>query len=153
MPIATIELRDMDAVERHVTLPTDLDEAWELLTRPDDQSGWLGAEVELDPTPGSEGLVVDHDGTRRRLVVDHAEAGQRLAWRWWVEGDETAAASEVEITLAPTRDGTLVTVIERPVPGAASASAPARSGTAGEAWSHRLLHLEALLLIAAAVRG
>ena len=38
MPIATIELRVMTAAERHVTLPTDLDEAWELLTRPDDLS-------------------------------------------------------------------------------------------------------------------
>ena len=30
---------------------------------------------------------------------------------------------------------------------------PVAQAQAGEAWSHRLLHLEALLLIAAAVRG
>jgi uncharacterized protein YndB with AHSA1/START domain len=141
----------MDAVERHVTLPTDLDEAWELLTRPDDQSGWLGAEVDLDPTPGHEGSVVDHDGTRRRLVVDRVEAERRLTWRWWVDGDDATDASEVEITLAPTREGTLVTVTERPL--ATGAQASAGSHRAAEAWSHRLLHLEALLLIAAAVRG
>ena len=29
----------------------------------------------------------------------------------------------------------------------------AQARRAGEAWSHRLLHLEALLLVAAAVRG
>lgn len=139
----------MDAVERHVSLPTDLGAAWELLTRPDDLAGWLGAEVELDPTPGSRGLVVDHDGTRRRLEVDRVEAGRALSWRWWVEGDE-ATATEVEITLAPDLDGTLVHVVERPLAPTAPAG-PAAS--ASSAWSHRLLHLEALLLVAAAVRG
>ena len=39
----------------HVTLPADLDEAWDLLTRPDDLAGWLGREVVLDPTPGAAG--------------------------------------------------------------------------------------------------
>ena len=141
----------MDAVERHVTLPTDLDHAWELLTRPDEQAGWLGAEVDLDPRPGEPGLVVDHDGTRRRLLVDDADPGRRLSWLWWVEGDE-GSASTVEITLRPDLDGTLVTVVERPLvagPGAALAQASAR---ALDAWSHRLLQLEALLLLAAAVR-
>ena len=155
-PIATVELRDMDAVERHVTLPTNLDEAWELLTRPDDQAGWLGAEVQLDPTEGAGGLVVEQDGTRRRLVVDRVDAGQRLAWHWWIDGEDPSAASEVEITLAPTGEGTLVTVVERPLASAsasASGSSAQASAAAGEAWSHRLLHLEALLLIAAAVRG
>ena len=86
--IATVWLRDMETVERHVTLPADLDEAWELLTDPDDLAGWLGREVVLDPTPGATGSVVDHDGTRRRLVVDEVDAGRRLAWRWWTEGDD-----------------------------------------------------------------
>jgi len=152
MPIATVELRSMDAVERHVTLPADLDEAWDLLTRPDDQAGWLGAEVDLDPTPGSHGLVVDHDGTRRHLEVDRVEAGRTLAWRWWVEGDE-AGASEVEITLTPDLDGTLVHVVERPLAPVASARSSAVAAASSAAWSHRLLHLEALLLVAAAVRG
>lgn len=141
----------MDAVERHVTLPTDLDQAWELLTRPDDQSGWLGAEVDLEPTPGHEGLVVDHDGTRRRLVVEQVDAERRLTWRWWVDGDDEAEASEVAITLAPTRDGTLLTVTERPL--ATGPQASAATGRPAAAWSHRLLHLEALLLVAAPVRG
>lgn len=141
----------MDAVERHLTLPADLERTWELLTTPDDQAGWLGAEVDLDPRPGAAGLVVDHDGTRRRLVVDEVDAGRRLSWHWAVEGDDGAVgpASRVEITLAPTEDGTQVTVVERPLEPAARAAVQASAG----AWSHRLLHLEALLLVAAAVRG
>jgi uncharacterized protein YndB with AHSA1/START domain len=148
----------METVERQLTLPTDLDEAWELLTRPEDQAGWLGREVVLDPTPGAAGLVVDHDGTRRRLVVEHVEEGgddaRRLAWRWWVEGEEgPTESSRVELTLDRTLEGTVLTVTEQlevPAPSArASACAPASS----QAWSHRLLHLESLLLVAAAVRG
>ena len=139
------------AIERQVTLPADLEAAWDLLTRPDDQAGWLGAEVDLDPRPGAAGVVVDHDGTRRRLVVDEAEAGHRLAWRWAVEGDDglVGPASHVEITLAPVEEGTRVTVVERPLePVGREVQA-----STGAAWSHRLLHLEALLLVAAAVRG
>lgn len=140
----------METVERHVTLPTDLHEAWALLTRPDELAAWLGAEVVLEPTPGAAGVVVDHDGTHRRVVVDDVEPGHRLSWRWWT--DDTEEHSRVEITLAPAEGGTLVRVVERlvPQPHAVRSEASAR---AGEAWSHRLLHLEALLLVAAAVRG
>jgi len=141
----------MDAVERHVTLPADLDEAWDLLTRPDDLDGWLGVDVQLDPTPGAAGVVVDHDGTVRRLTVDEVDLGRRLAWRWWEDGDEQAA-SRVEITLTPDAGGTRVTVIEVPLPGAPVATLSAQASSSA-AWSHRLLHLEALLLLAAAVRG
>jgi uncharacterized protein YndB with AHSA1/START domain len=148
----------METVERAVTLPTDLAEAWDLLTDPEGQTGWLGREVDLEPRPGAEGVVVDHDGTRRRLVVDRVDDGRSQAWRWWVDGDDgdDGAASEVEVRLAPTLDGTLVTVTERQLglPASASASASASAcAAAGSAWSHRLLHLEALLLVALALRG
>jgi uncharacterized protein YndB with AHSA1/START domain len=139
----------MDTVERHVTLPADLQDAWDLLTRPDDLAAWLGAEVDLDPTPGAAGAVVDDDGTRRRLVVDEVDQGRRLSWRWWTEGDEDNA-SRVEITLLRTPDGTRVRVMEERLAPVVPVQARAQ---AGEAWSHRLLHLEALLLVAAAVRG
>ena len=103
----------MEIVTRHVTLPTDLVGAWDLLTRPEDQAGWLGAEVVLDPTPGAAGRVRDHDGTVRHLVVERAEAGERLAWRWWVEGDDESGATTVEVTLVPDEAGTVVTVVEQ----------------------------------------
>ena len=137
----------MDAIERHVTLPTDLEAAWDLLTRPEDLGAWLGAEVVLDPTPGAVGRVVEHDGSVRRLVVDSVEPGRRLAWHWWGD-DGPEEGSRVEITLAPAEGGTAVRVVEALV-----GAPPAAQARAGEAWSHRLLHLEALLLVAAAVRG
>ncbi len=140
----------MGTVERTITLPTDVEDAWALLTRPEDLTAWLGDEVELDPTPGARGRVVERDGTQRALVVEQVAEGRRISWRWWPEADgPEQGASRVEITLTPTDAGTLVRVLEQPVAGAA----PVASARAGEAWSHRLLNLEAHLLLAAAIRG
>jgi uncharacterized protein YndB with AHSA1/START domain len=144
-------------ITRHVTLDTDPADAWDLLTRAEDLEQWLGTEVVFDPTPGAAGSVVDHDGTHRRLVVDEVVPGQRLSWRWWDERDGGAGeASRVEISITPSDSGALVTVIERPLPGPVPQSVVARAHAtalaAADAWSHRLLQLEAVLLFAA-VRG
>ena len=137
----------MDAIERRLTLPVDLEEAWDLLTRPDDLRGWLGVDVDLQPAPGTRGRVVDHDGSERRLVVDLVEPGRGIGWVWWSE-ESPDEASRVEISLLPAEDGTTVRVLEELV-----GATPVARAQSGEAWSQRLLHLEALLLVAAAVRG
>lgn len=139
----------MDTVERQITLPAAKNEVWELLTSPAELARWLGDDVVLDPTPGADGHVVERDGTRHALVVDEVDPGRRLAWHWWPDAEPTAAPSRVEITLVPTDHGTTVRVVEH-----LARSAPIEaSARVADAWSHRLLHLEALLLVAAAVRG
>lgn len=141
----------METVERTVTLPTDVEAAWDLLTDPAELAAWLGDDVVLHPVPGASGRVLERDGTERSLVVDEVDEGRLLSWRWWVDGDDPdQAASRVAITLSPTPDGTLVRVTEQLPPTTRVAVARA---AAGEAWSHRLLHLESLLLLAAAIRG
>lgn len=149
----------MEHVERTVTLPTDLADSWELLTDPDELRRWLGDDVVLDPTPGATGRVVERGGSDRRLVVEEVDLHRGLTWRWWPEGDDPASGSRVDVTLAPdAHGGTVVRIVERPLPSAARrsgtpmASAMAWAHQATEAWSHRLLHLESLLLLAA-VRG
>ena len=139
----------MDLVERTITLPASLATTWELLTQPSELGRWFGDEVSFEATPGRAGSVVDHDGTRRSLVVDEVLEGRRLSWHWWADDDELAAATHVEISLTPTTDGTTVRVVER----LAESSPPTAEASAAAAWSHRLLHLETLLLVAAAVRG
>jgi uncharacterized protein YndB with AHSA1/START domain len=143
----------MDTVERTVTLPTDVAGAWELLTDPHELAAWLGDDVVLHPVPGAAGRVLERDGTDRSLVIDEVDEGRLLSWRWWVDGeDPEQTSSRVAITLSPSPDGTLVRVTEQLLPTAAASVATA-SAVASEAWSHRLLHLESLLLLAAAVRG
>ena len=142
----------METVERHLTLPACPEEVWELLTRPEELGAWLGDEVVLDPTPGSAGRVVERDGTEHRLRVEEVETATRIAWRWWSPGDDTAA-SRVEITLTPSDEGTVLRVVEQFPPPATASTRASAAPRASAAWSHRLLHLEALLLVAAAVRG
>ncbi len=131
-----------DHVLHDVVLDADAELVWELLTRPDDQAAWLGAEVELDATPGARGRVVDHDGTVRHLVVEEVEAGALLRWRWSIDGDD-ALTSQVEIRIDGGPDGTHLRVVETPLPGPTAVRASA-------AWASRLVDLEVLLLFAAA---
>ena len=58
-------------LERSITLDADVGLAWELLTSPDELTGWLGDEVDLDPTPGSEGSVLDRDGNPIGILTTH----------------------------------------------------------------------------------
>lgn len=151
-----------ERLERSVTLDTSLDRAWDLLTAPDHLTGWLGAEVDLTPVAGTEGSVVDHDGTRRRVVVDDVRPGERIAWHWWVDGSTAdPQPTRVEITLTPAASGTRIDVVEHRLPGPPAASAAVRGAgsgrvsatTASVRWGHRLLHLELLALVLVAVRA
>lgn len=142
-------------VTRSVTLPADLDTAWELLTDPAELATWLG-DADLRPEPGAAGHLVEEDGTRRRVVVDEVEEGRRLVWLWGEEDadGQVGAVSRVELVLAPEEDGTTrLVVTEEPAEPLSPQASAAHRARAGEAWSFRLLHLEALRLVAAAVRG
>ena len=144
----------MDTVERHVTLPTDLEDAWELLTRPDDLAAWLGAEVVLDPTPGAAGRG---RRPRRHAPPPGGRRGRGRAAASPGAGGPTATTptqpAGSRSRCVPTDGGTLVRVVEQLLPQPTPALRAEARASAGEAWSHRLLHLEALLLVAAAVRG
>jgi uncharacterized protein YndB with AHSA1/START domain len=87
-------------VARDITLPVDVDEAWDALTDPELLAEWLGAE--------------------REAVLEEADPGERLVF-WWYEDGEPG--SRVELTLAPVEHGTRVSVREAPVGPFALASA------------------------------
>jgi uncharacterized protein YndB with AHSA1/START domain len=118
-------------VTRDVVLTVGTEVAWELLTDPDELSTWLG---ELSP----DGRLVEHDGTVRRLVVDHVDEGHQVGFVWW--GDD-GAASRVELTLDEHADGSRVTVTETPLTRA-SAAGGIRRLAVGSAWDGRLVDLE-----------
>ena len=124
-------------LQREVVFPVPPDRLWEALTEPESVSGWFGAHVEWDLTPGGRAHFVSADDGDRQGLVDDVSPGHHLRFRWWPEGDEDAV-SEVSYRLDPDEAGTRLTVTERQV-GTAPAPAPVRpraAGTAGTtAWS------------------
>ncbi len=97
-------------VERHIELPAPPEVVW------DELPAVLGDDVELTPEPGGALRARGPEGDRVG-VVDEAEPGARLAFRWVaVEGDEPP--SEVEITLERSAVGTILRLRETRLDGA-----------------------------------
>jgi uncharacterized protein YndB with AHSA1/START domain len=125
-------------VTREVEVQAGTDEVWSALAEPELRALWLD----------------DDDARSREVRLDEVDDGRRLVWTWWQPDDE-AAASTVEIVLAPTAGGTRVTVTETLAAvrlGVAEASARPRPAMlrVGDLWSYRVLGLE-LLFVAAGV--
>jgi uncharacterized protein YndB with AHSA1/START domain len=125
-------------VTREVEVEAGTDEVWSALAEPELRALWLD----------------DDDARSRELRLDEVDDGRRLVWTWWQPDDE-AAASTVEIVLAPTAGGTRVTVTEtlaatRVDLAEASVRLGAATLRAGDLWSYRVLGLE-LLFVAAGV--
>jgi uncharacterized protein YndB with AHSA1/START domain len=107
-------------VTRSVVLPADPEDVWSTLTRPEELSAWLGEVVELELEPGGS-LVVRQEGSTRRGVVEAAEPGRILSFRWRrLTGAgvslEVGGASRVTFVIEPDPKGTRLTVTEEPVP-------------------------------------
>lgn len=100
----------MTQVERSIEIEADPDEVWRAFES-DEQSGdWLGEGGHLDPRPGGEVGTDDRIG-----IVERAEPGRELGWRWWSTTDADDV-SVVTVWLEPVADRTRVRVIEhRPV--------------------------------------
>jgi uncharacterized protein YndB with AHSA1/START domain len=92
-------------VERDVVFPAAPDEVWEALTEPERLEEWFATEVELDPTPGGEGVFRWGNGEERRAVVREAEPEERLVLDWDDGGEVVLELEEVE-------DGTRLHVVE-----------------------------------------
>src|SRR5882672_6697025 len=112
-------------VTREVVLDCPTDEAWELLTDPDELAAWLGRPVDF------------------ALEI----SDQRVGFVWSDEGGEL---SNVEFVLEEVEGGTRLTVTETPM--RASVAGGIRRLPVGANWDDRLLDLELLCLTRAAVR-
>jgi uncharacterized protein YndB with AHSA1/START domain len=101
---------------------------WDALTDPDVVSGWIGADVDWDLTPGGRARFRHGPDGDRAGRVDAVEVERRLSFRWWPEANR-ADESEVSYELEPTEEGTRLTVTERRVASAPPAPAEASIGT------------------------
>jgi uncharacterized protein YndB with AHSA1/START domain len=89
----------MPVVNREVVLPVPRERAWELITEPSELEGWLGEDVEFEPTEDAPLRVDDREG-----VVEEVADGERIVFRW---GD-----SRVEWALEDAPGGTRFLVTE-----------------------------------------
>lgn len=96
-----------DAIQRSVDLPASPEDVWSKVTRHD----WLGDDGEIDLRPGGEGWI-ECEGAARYLVVEEVDEPRRFVFRWATFTDEP---TRVEIDLAPSEEGTRVTVTELPL--------------------------------------
>jgi uncharacterized protein YndB with AHSA1/START domain len=109
-----------ERVTRSVVLPARPDEVWATITTAEELSVWFGDVVELELERGGS-IVVREDGSTRRGVVEAADPGRLLSFRWRrLAGAgislEVGTATRVTFALEPDPQGTRLTVIEEPVP-------------------------------------
>jgi uncharacterized protein YndB with AHSA1/START domain len=97
-------------VRREMVLPLEREEAWPLISDPDELETWFAERVELQLHPGAEGEVAV-EGERRRAVVEEIVPARRVVLRWWAQDEE---ASVVELTLDDDPAGTRLTILEVP---------------------------------------
>jgi len=123
-------------VQREVVLDADRDEAWHLLTDPDELAAWLGTPVSLDLRPGGVAAYIEPDGTVRHAVIEQIREGERLSFVWWTPADDVT--SRVVFDLTPVEHGTKVAVTET----RASVAGGSVRIPLGAMWDDRLFDLE-----------
>ena len=104
-----------------MVLPAEPDEVWATLTTREELSAWLGEVVALELEPGGSLVVHESEGATRRGVVEAADPGRILSFRWRrLAGAgvslEVGGASRVTFVLEADPAGTRLTVTEEPVP-------------------------------------
>ncbi|MCP5029760.1 MAG: hypothetical protein GY929_26105 [Actinomycetia bacterium] len=100
----------MSQVERSIEIDSHPEEVWRAFESDERAGDWLGEGGHLDPRPGGE------VGTDERVgIVEHADPGRQLGWRWWSTAD-IDDVTVVTVWLEPVDDRTRVRVVEhRPV--------------------------------------
>jgi uncharacterized protein YndB with AHSA1/START domain len=96
------------SVEREVEVPASREEAWQVLTDPEQVGGWLAEEAEFDLRPGGD-LTVRTDGETREGFFEEISEPDRLVF-WWGEVDGELA--RVQIDLEEVEEGTRIRVVE-----------------------------------------
>ena len=107
----------MDGIERSTLLTASAAEVWDAITRPNRLACWFGDRAEVDLRPGGR-ITVTTEGRERRGLFEAVEPPHRLAIRWLPDLDGVVAVrpqTRVELTLAESSEGTMLTVVECPL--------------------------------------
>ncbi len=123
-------------VQREVVLDTSREEAWHLLTDPDELAAWLGRPLAFDLRPGGAAAYLEPDGTARHAVIEQVREGECLSFVWWEPDD--GVASRVVFELTAVEHGTKVAVTET----RASVAGATLRMSVGAMWDDRMFDLE-----------
>jgi uncharacterized protein YndB with AHSA1/START domain len=106
-------------IEREVRVAARPETVFAYFTDPHRYVTWKGHRAELDPRPGGVFRVVFENQDVARGEFVELEPHRRLVftWGWEAEGHPIPpGSSEVEVTLVPDGDGTLVRLVHRGLP-------------------------------------
>jgi hypothetical protein len=109
-------------VTREITLPLDLQTAWDAVT---DLERWLTDDGSLELEPGAESELTLRDGETRWATVEEVRPGEHLSF-WWHAYD--ALATLVEVSLVAVPAGTRIVVVESGYAGAPVCGSPWAGG-------------------------
>jgi uncharacterized protein YndB with AHSA1/START domain len=87
-----------DKIEREITIQAPVAIVWEVITKPEYISQWLGAHLEIDLRQGGKGTLVWSESLQAPLEIVEINKPHLFSF-WWVAPDEETR---------PTRQQTLV---------------------------------------------
>src|SRR3977135_2880813 len=74
-------------VEQEILIDAPVDVVWRVMTEPEQVSRWFSDEVDLEATPGYEGVVTFNDqatkeSRRVQVTVQSVEPARSFSYRW-----------------------------------------------------------------------
>lgn len=112
------EPTEQSSVETSRDLDAPPSTVWDAIVDPDRLGQWLGGDVDVEISEGSEGTIdFGKDDEPAVVLIETVDENERLVFRW---ATTVAAPTEVTIGLEPTRHGTRITVVERAIPNGES---------------------------------
>jgi uncharacterized protein YndB with AHSA1/START domain len=100
-----------------IVVEAEPEAVFDYFTVPDRIVRWMGDHAVLDPQPGGE-FTLDINGVRVRGAYLEVDRPRRLTITWGHAGSEhlPPGSSTLEVTFAPTDEGTLVSIVHRDLP-------------------------------------
>ncbi|MPY78233.1 MAG: polyketide cyclase, partial [Actinophytocola sp.] len=98
------------SIEREIHVEATPDVVYEVISTPEHLREWWPDEAELEPVPGSSGVISFGDKTVPLTVVE-ADPPRRFSFRWvYDEGEAATLANSLLVTfeLVPSGGGTLL---------------------------------------------
>lgn len=142
---------EYSSIERELYVEATPEVVYEVISRPEHLREWWPDEAELDPVPGSTGVISFGETKVVPLTVTEADPPRRFAFRWTYDENVVASADNsllVTFQLIPTGTGTLLRFTETGfrTKGWEGARLEEKYTEHAKGWDHFLPRLEAYVI-------